>query len=207
VTAWRESRPGSGPAGAGGDAPPGAGPVGAVCVYCASSTRIDPAHLDLAASVGTGLARLGCRLVTGGGSISMMGAVTAAARAAGGYTIGVIPRQLLALEVGDLRSDELIVVDTMRERKAEMERRADAFLALPGGLGTLEELFEVWTAASLGLHAKPVVVLDPDGFYDPLWRYLEELVHAGFVRRPAFDLLRRTVDLPSALAALDGRER
>jgi uncharacterized protein (TIGR00730 family) len=134
----------------------------------------------------------------------MMGAVAAAARAAGGLTVGVIPRQLLALEVGDLRCDELVVVDTMRERKAEMERRADAFLALPGGIGTLEELFEVWTAASLGMHAKPVVVLDPEGFYEPLWRYLEDLVRSGFVRRPAYDTLRRVRDLPSALAALDG---
>jgi uncharacterized protein (TIGR00730 family) len=177
----------------------------AVCVYCASSTRIDRTYLDLAASVGTELARRGHVLVTGGGSISMMGAIGQAARAAGGRTVGVIPRQLLALEVGDLRSDELVVVETMRERKAEMERRSDAFLALPGGLGTLEELFEVWTAASLGMHAKPVVVLDPEGFYQPLWRYLEDLVRAGFVRRPAYDLLRRVRDLPSALAALDGR--
>jgi uncharacterized protein (TIGR00730 family) len=134
----------------------------------------------------------------------MMGAIAQAARAAGGWTVGVIPRQLLALEVGDLRSDELVVVETMRERKAEMERRADAFLALPGGLGTLEELFEVWTAASLGMHAKPVVVLDPVGFYDPLWRYLEDMVHTGFIRRPAYDLLRRARDLPAALTALDG---
>ncbi|HYT09364.1 MAG TPA: TIGR00730 family Rossman fold protein, partial [Mycobacteriales bacterium] len=145
----------------------------AVCVYCASSTRIDPAHLDLASSVGAELARRGHVLVTGGGSVSMMGALGRAARAGGGHTVGVIPRQLVAMEVADHDSDELVVVDTMRERKAEMDRRSDAFLALPGGLGTLEELFEVWTAGSLGMHAKPVVVLDPDGFYDPLWAWLE----------------------------------
>jgi len=181
--------------------------LAAVCVYCASSTTIDPVYLDLARAVGAELASRGHVLVTGGGSISMMGAVAAAARAAGGRTVGVIPRQLLALEVGDLRCDELVVVETMRERKAEMERRADAFLALPGGLGTLEELFEVWTAASLGMHAKPVVVLDPDGFYRPLWQYLEELVRSGFVRRSAYDLLLRARDVPSALAALDGSDR
>jgi uncharacterized protein (TIGR00730 family) len=179
--------------------------VTAVCVYCASSIRIDPAYVDLAASVGTELARRGHVLVTGGGSISMMGAIAEAARAAGGRTVGVIPRQLLALEVGDLRADELVVVETMRERKAEMDRRADAFLALPGGLGTLEELFEVWTAASLGMHAKPVVVLDPEGFYQPLWQYLQYLVETGFVRRSAYDMLRRVRDLPSALTALEGR--
>jgi uncharacterized protein (TIGR00730 family) len=179
--------------------------VTAVCVYCASATRIDPAYLDLAGQVGTELARRGYVLVTGGGSISMMGAVARAARAAGGRTVGVIPRHLFALEIGDVDADELVVVETMRERKAEMERRADAFLALPGGLGTLEELFEVWTAASLGLHAKPVVALDPDGFYRPLWAYLEGLVRAGFVRHAAYELLRRVSDVESALAALEAQ--
>ncbi len=178
----------------------------AVCVYCASSTRIDPAHLDLASSVGAELARRGHVLVTGGGSVSMMGALGRAARAGGGHTVGVIPRQLVAMEVADHDSDELVVVDTMRERKAEMDRRSDAFLALPGGLGTLEELFEVWTAGSLGMHAKPVVVLDPDGFYDPLWAWLESLAGRGFVRRTALDalLLARTLD-DAVAAAETGR--
>jgi hypothetical protein len=135
-------------------------------------------------------------LVTGGGSVAMMGAVGRAARAAGGHTIGVIPRHLVLMEVADRESDELVLVDTMRERKAEMDRRADAFLVLPGGIGTLEEFFEVWTAASLGMHAKPVVVLDHDGFYRPLWAWLEDLEKRGFVRREALDtlLLARTVD-------------
>ena len=168
----------------------------AVCVYCASSTHIDPAYLDLATAVGTELARRGHDLVTGGGSISMMGAVARAARAAGARTTGVIPRHLLSLEVGDLHSDELVVVETMRERKAEMDRRADGFLALPGGIGTMEELFEVWTAATLGMHAKPVVVLDPAGFYGPLWAWLADLADAGFVRRSALEtlILAKTVD-------------
>jgi uncharacterized protein (TIGR00730 family) len=174
-----------------------------VCVYCASSTRIDPTYLTLAAEVGTELARRGHTLVTGGGSISMMGAIAGAARDGGAHTIGVIPRHLVMMEVADLKADELVVVDTMRERKAEMERRADAFLALPGGLGTLEELFEVWTSGSLGLHAKPVVVLDPDGFYQPLWRWLEGLVERGFVRRSAYSDLRRAQTVADALDALD----
>jgi uncharacterized protein (TIGR00730 family) len=177
--------------------------VSAVCVYCASSTRIDAGHLDLAAAVGTELGRRGHVLVTGGGSVSMMGAVGQAARAAGGHTVGVIPRQLVAMEVADLESDELVVVETMRERKAEMDRRADAFLALPGGIGTLEELFEVWTAASLGMHAKPVVVLDPGGFYDPLWRWLDELAGSGFVRRSALDGLLRVATVGAALTAVE----
>ncbi len=168
----------------------------AIAVYCGSITRIDPAYLDLAAAVGTAIGRRGHSLVTGGGSVAMMGAVGAAARSAGGHTIGVIPRHLVAMEVADRDSDELVLVDTMRERKAEMDRRADAFLVLPGGIGTLEEFFEVWTAASLGMHAKPVVVLDPDGHYDPLWAWLADLEKRGFVRREALEtlLLTRTVD-------------
>jgi uncharacterized protein (TIGR00730 family) len=173
-----------------------------ICVYCASSTRIDPAYLELAAAVGTEVARRGYALVTGGGCISMMGAVTRAARSGGAHTTGVIPRPLMALEVADLDSDELVLVETMRLRKAEMDQRADAFLTLPGGIGTLEEFFEVWTAASLGLHAKPVVVLDPDDFYAPLWAWLEQLAGTGFVRRPALDLLRRVRTLDAAFAEL-----
>lgn len=173
-----------------------------ICVYCASSTRIDAAHLELAAAVGTEVARRGHSLVTGGGCISMMGAVTRAARAGGAHTTGVIPRQLMTVEIADLDSDELVVVETMRMRKAEMDGRADAFLTLPGGIGTLEEFFEVWTAASLGMHAKPVVVLDPDDFYAPLWDWLERLVGDGFVRQPALDLLRRVRTVEAAFAEL-----
>ena len=175
----------------------------AVCVYCASSTRIDPAYLALAAEVGTGLAKRGHVLVTGGGSVSMMGEVGRAARAAGGHTVGVIPHHLVDMEVADHDSDELLVVDTMRQRKAGMDERADAFLVLPGGIGTLEEFFEVWTAGTLGMHAKPVVVLDPDDFYAPLWAWLEDLVVRGFVRRAALDSLLLVRTVPDALTALE----
>ncbi|HZB51403.1 MAG TPA: TIGR00730 family Rossman fold protein [Mycobacteriales bacterium] len=175
----------------------------AVCVYCASSTRIDPAYLALAAEVGTGLAKRGHVLVTGGGSVSMMGEVGRAARAAGGHTIGVIPHHLVDMEVADHDTDELLVVDTMRQRKAGMDERADAFLVLPGGIGTLEEFFEVWTAGTLGMHAKPVVVLDPDDFYAPLWAWLEDLVARGFVRRAALDSLLLVRTVPDALTALE----
>jgi uncharacterized protein (TIGR00730 family) len=177
--------------------------VTTIGVYCSSSTRIDQAYLDLAAAVGAEVARRGHTLVTGGGSISMMGAVARAARAGGAHTVGVIPRQLLALEVGDLDSDELVVVDTMRERKAEMDRRADGFLTLPGGIGTLEEMFEVWSAGSLGMHAKPVVVLDPDGFYQPLWDWLTDLAGTGFVRHGALEMLRRAGTVAAAFAELE----
>jgi uncharacterized protein (TIGR00730 family) len=175
----------------------------AIAVYCASITTIDPSYLELAASVGAAIGRRGHVLVTGGGSVAMMGAVGRAAREAGGHTVGVIPRHLVLMEVADHDSDELVLVDTMRERKAEMDRRADGFLVLPGGIGTLEEFFEVWTAASLGMHAKPVVVLDPVGFYDPLWAWLADLQRRGFIRQAALDtlLLARTVE--AALSAAE----
>jgi uncharacterized protein (TIGR00730 family) len=177
--------------------------MSAIAVYCASATSIDPAYLELAVAVGTAVGAAGHTLVTGGGSVAMMGAVGAAARAVGGHTVGVIPHHLVLLEVADHDTDELVLVDTMRERKAEMDRRADAFLVLPGGIGTLEEFFEVWTAASLGMHAKPVVVLDPEGFYEPLWAWLDDLCKRGFVRRTALDTLLRARTVPDALAAAE----
>ena len=174
-----------------------------ICVYAASSKRIDTAYVELAAAVGAELARRGHRLVSGGGRVSMMGAVAAAARAGGAVTIGVMPRQVFDLEVVDRDCHELVEVHTMRDRKAEMERRADAFLALPGGIGTLEELFEVWTAGSLGMHGKPVAVLDPDGFYAPLWDWIGSLAARGFVRDAAWRLLIRVDSVPAAFDALE----
>jgi uncharacterized protein (TIGR00730 family) len=164
--------------------------MAAICVYCASGTRIDPSYVELAAQVGTELARRGHALVSGGGELSMMGAVARAARAGGARTVGVIPRALLDKEVGDRAADELLVVDDMRTRKGLMDARADAFLALPGGLGTLEELFEVWVARSLGMHVKPVVALDVDGLFAPLRAQVELLAERGFVRRPALSALQ-----------------
>jgi uncharacterized protein (TIGR00730 family) len=175
--------------------------VASICVYCASGDGIDPAYLDLAAAVGKRLAAEGHSLVSGGGRVSMMGAVARAARAGGAHTVGVIPEHLVPYEVADTDADELVVVTTMRERKRVMDERSDAFLALPGGLGTLEELFEVWTAASLGMHSKPVLVLD-DGFYEPLWRYLRDLRDRGFVRDAALATLRRVSSVDAAFAEL-----
>ena len=177
--------------------------MSAIAVYCASSTRIAAEYLELAAELGAELGRRGHVLVTGGGSVSMMGAVGRAGRAAGGHTVGVIPEALVAMEVADDDSDELVVVDGMRTRKAGMDDRADAFVVLPGGIGTLEEFFEVWTAATLGMHAKPVVVLDPGGFYAPLWAWLDELAGRGFVRRTALDLLLLARTVPDALDAAE----
>jgi uncharacterized protein (TIGR00730 family) len=174
----------------------------AVCVYCSSSDTIDPSYLALATELGARLAAGGHSLVSGGGRVSMMGAVARAVRAGGGHTVGVIPQHLVPYEVADVDADELIVVDTMRERKRVMDERSGAFLALPGGIGTLEELFEMWTSLSLGMHAKPVAVLDPDGFYDPLWRWLDDLIGRGFVRQTAVDVLHRTRTVDETMAAL-----
>ena len=173
--------------------------MAAVCVYCASSTRIDASYVALAAEVGAALAARGHSLVSGGGALSMMGAVARAARAGGAHTTGVIPQALLDVEVGDREADELLVVDDMRVRKGLMDERSDAFLALAGGIGTLEELFEVWVARSLGLHVKPVVVLDPDGLYAPLRHQLELLAERGFVRAPALAVLQWAGSVDEAL--------
>ncbi|MDP9116829.1 MAG: TIGR00730 family Rossman fold protein [Actinomycetota bacterium] len=180
-----------------------------VCVYCSSSDGIAPRYLDLARNLGTGLAAAGHSLVSGGGRVSMMGAVAAAARAGGAHTVGVIPAHLIPLEVADVDADELLVVDTMRERKHVMDERADAFLALPGGIGTLEELFEVWTALSLTMHDKPVIVLDPEGFYEPLWDFLRRLRTEGFVRQSALDAVQvvRTVDAALQVLSLRAAHR
>ena len=177
--------------------------MAAVCVYCASGTRIDPSYVELAEQVGVELARRGHSLVSGGGQLSMMGAVARGARSGGARTVGVIPTGLLGKEIGDEDADELVVVDDMRTRKGTMDARSDAFLALPGGLGTLEELFEVWVSRSLGMHVKPVVALDVDGLYAPLRAQVDLLAERGFVRRPALSALQWATTVTEALDLVD----
>lgn len=172
-----------------------------VCVYCSASVT-DPAVLELARRVGAEIGRRGWQLVSGGGNVSMMGAVAHAARAAGAHTVGVIPKHLVHKEIADVDADELIVTDTMRERKQLMEDRADAFLTLPGGIGTLEELFETWTGAYLGVHDKPVVILDQDDHYRGLLEWIEELRERGFVGAAALGRVIVTSDFDRAFAAL-----
>ena len=174
-----------------------------ICVFCSSSERIHPAHLELAADLGAELARRGHDLVSGGGRISMMGAVARAVRAGGRHTLGVIPHALVGLEVADEDADELVVTTDMRERKGLMDAAADAFVALPGGLGTLEELFEVWVAGTLGLHDKPVVILDPTGVYGALRDLVDKLLVQGFVRPGAEQLAVWAASVPEALDAVD----
>ena len=173
-------------------------PTWSVCVYCAASPR-HPELLELARRVGEGIAERGWTLVSGGGNVSAMGAVAAGARSRGGRTVGVIPKALVHREMADVEADELVVTDTMRQRKQVMEDRSDAFLALPGGIGTLEELFESWTAGYLGMHDKPLVLLDPDGHYDGLFGWLESLIQRGYVAQAALDRLMLTDDIETAL--------
>jgi uncharacterized protein (TIGR00730 family) len=155
----------------------------------------------LASRVGEAIASRGWTLVSGGGNVSAMGAVAVGARSAGGHTVGVIPKALVLREVADTDAGELVVTDTMRERKQVMEARADAFIALPGGIGTLEELFETWTAGYLGMHGKPVVMLDPFGHYDGLLAWLRGLVEPGYASRAALDRLVVVDDVDAALNA------
>lgn len=170
-----------------------------ICVFCSSSLTIDDRYLTLAREVGEAIARRGWTLVSGAGSISMMGEVGRAARAGGGHTIGVIPEALVAMEVADHDSDEFIVTRDMRQRKGIMDERSDAFLALPGGIGTLEELVEVWTSRTLNMHRKPVVVLDPWGDYDLLHELVSRWEQRGFVRSGAADHVHRATGIEGAL--------
>ncbi|GAB99360.1 hypothetical protein GONAM_09_00050 [Gordonia namibiensis NBRC 108229] len=172
--------------------------MSAVCVYCASGP-VEQRFLDLATEVGAALARAGHTVVSGGGNVSMMGSLVTSARAAGGHTIGIIPRSLIEREVADLGSDELVITETMRERKRLMDERADGFITLPGGIGTLEELFETWTGGYLGMHEKPVVLLDPFDFYAPLLGWLRELSTTGFVSQRSLDRLLVTASVGEAI--------
>lgn len=177
-----------------------------MCVYCASGPR-HPELLALATRLGAAIADRGWTLISGGGNVSAMGALASGARDHNGKTVGVIPRALMLREVADIEAGELIVTDGMRQRKQVMEDRADAFIALPGGIGTLEELFETWTAGCLGMHDKPVVLLDPDGHYDGLMEWLAGLVTTGYVPAAAMDRLPvvRDVDVALDLCTPAGR--
>jgi uncharacterized protein (TIGR00730 family) len=174
-----------------------------ICVFLASSQKIDQKYLALAEEVGSELARRGHTLVSGGATVSCMGAVARAARAGGGRTVGVIPQALVDIEVADHDSDELVVTTDMRERKGIMDARSDAFLVLPGGIGTLEELFEIWTTRTLGLHDKPLVLLDPWGLYAPLKELVEGMHEAGFTRPNVFDAISWTTTVEEAFQLLE----
>ncbi len=161
-----------------------------ICVYCGSRSGNDPRHAEAARELGAAIGAQGFRLVYGGGRAGLMGEVADAALAAGASVLGIIPRRLVARELGHPGVQELRVVDTMHARKLQMAEAADAFIALPGGLGTLEELFEVWTWQQLGYHARPIGLLDTAGFYAPLQALLAHTQAAGFVGADQIGRLR-----------------
>ena len=160
-----------------------------VCVFCAASPGGDAAYVAQAAALGRYLAESGRRIVYGGGRTGLMGALADAALTAGGDVIGIIPRHLVEREVAHVDLTELHVVASMHERKALLAELSDGFLAMPGGLGTLEELFEIWTWGQLGLHRKPYGLLDVNAFFAPLLGFLDHAVTEGFIRQEYRDLL------------------
>ena len=175
-----------------------------IAVYCSSSPAIDQKYIDLAYELGEEVGRRNWELVSGGGNISAMGAISRGARSVGGHTIGVIPQLLVDIEFADKESDELHIVDSMRNRKAKIEDLADAFIALPGGIGTLEELFEIWVGRYLKFHNKPVIVLDPFGLYQPLHELISHLEVEGFVKPGQRELLHWATSVDEALAIAHG---
>lgn len=169
-----------------------------VAVYCASNDGARPAYVATARALGVLLAERGIAVVYGGGRTGLMGALADAAMAAGGEVVGVMPHGLVEREVAHDGLTSLRVVDSMHERKAMIAELADAFITMPGGIGTLEEFFETWTWANLGVHRKPVGLLDTEGFWRPLLALLDQLEGEGFLRGTPRDWLVRESD-PSAL--------
>ena len=175
------------------------GSIGSVCVYCGSHAGASPVHRTAAQRLGTLVAQSGRKLVYGGGSIGLMAAAADAALAAGGSVVGVIPRFLQRMEVAHAGLTELHLVDSMHERKQKMAALADAFVVLPGGLGTLDETIEIITWRQLGVHDKPIIVVDLAGYWRPLHDLFAAVIAGGFASR---DILRLFTFVPSVEAAL-----
>ena len=176
-----------------------------LCVYCGSKLGNDPRHEAVAVELGRLMVQSGVRLVYGGGSVGLMGSVADSVLANGGEAFGVIPKGLFTTEIGHPGLTELVEVGSMHERKALMAAEADAFVALPGGLGTLEELAEIATWAQLGIHAKPVGVLDIDGFWEPLLGFLDRAADAGFIRPQHRNIILRITDVNDVSPVLSAK--
>jgi len=174
-----------------------------LCVYCSSSDRVDGKYAAAASEMGRELAARGWGLVYGGGKTGLMGAVARAAKAGGGRVVGVIPEFMKARELAFDEADELVTVVTMRERKLLMEARADAFVALPGGWGTLEEILEILTLRQLDLVKKPCVFLNQDGFYDPLLRLFDRMLAEKFFKPSNLELFRVAATVPDVFTQID----
>ena len=173
-----------------------------VSVFCSSAPDIPKSSLDLAFAIGEAIGEQGWDLVWGGGKASMMGAVAKGARSKGAATIGVIPQPLIKLEFEDKDATQMHVVSDMRTRKAKIEDLSDAFIALPGGIGTLEEFFEIWVGSYLKFHSKPIAVCDPVGFYGPLRTALDHLAEHNFMKTGQAELVSWCKDIPSTLDAI-----
>ena len=171
-----------------------------IAVFCSSSPSISPENLDLGFLVGATIAQSGHDLVSGGGRISVMGKISEGARSHNGRTIGVIPEKLTNLEFADHESSELIVVEDMRARKKRIEELADAFFVLPGGIGTLEEFFEIWVGRYLGFHSKPIAVIDPHQTYATLRTALTHLTEKNFMKPGQHELVAWCTDVKTAMS-------
>ncbi|MBL8512027.1 MAG: TIGR00730 family Rossman fold protein [Betaproteobacteria bacterium] len=174
----------------------------AICLYCGSSTGHNPQFKEAAQELGKAFAQQGIRLIYGGGSVGLMGVAADACLAAGGQVIGVIPRLLQEKEVGHKGLTEIHIVDDMHQRKAMMTQLADGFIALPGGYGTLDELFEALTWLQLGYHGKPVGLLNVAGFYDHLIAFLSHSRESGFLRPLHHESLNVAADLTTLLTKM-----
>ena len=175
--------------------------IRSLCVYCGSSGAVADVYREAASELGARLAAMGIEVVFGGGRVGLMGLLADAALASGGRVTGIIPGRLRDAEVAHHGVSELVVVDTMHERKALMAERADAFAILPGGIGTLDETFEILSWKQLGLHDKPIFLVDVDGYWSPLRTLLNRVVDRGFAQPKTHDLLR-VVPTVSALIEL-----
>jgi uncharacterized protein (TIGR00730 family) len=173
-----------------------------LCVYCGSSIGADPRYREAASALGAGLAAAGIELVYGGGRNGLMGAVADAVLAGGGTAVGVIPRHLQDRELAHLGLSELVIVDTMHQRKQAMAERSDAFAVLPGGVGTLDEAVEILSWRQLGLHDKPIFIVDIAGYWSPLATLLDHVVTAEFAAPIVPRLIRFVPDVVTLLAAL-----
>ena len=174
-----------------------------ICVYCSSSNAVDPHYVEAAVEFGMLLGQRGLTLVYGGASIGLMGQLAQAVQRSGGRVVGVIPQSLRDREIAYEAADELIVTRDLRERKAIMEARADAFVALPGGFGTMEEVLEVLTLKQLQVHAKPIVFLNTAGFYDRLLTVFEQLFEQRFTKAAYRDFYRVAAQPADVLHHLD----
>lgn len=177
--------------------------ISSVCVFCSSSDRIARQHFDLATTLGEELAARRLQLVYGGGSVGLMGALARSVSARKGRIVGVIPDFMRAKELAFEDADELVVTTTMRERKAEMEALSDAFVVLPGGFGTLEEVVEIITLKQLAIHHKPIVFLNQSGFFDPLIDFFERIFEDEFTRPLYRDFYKVAASLEETFAYLD----